>query len=135
MLLIDDLAILILYGTFSEFFFTSIAISSIFYLRYTRPEAIRPIKVFCILCHGSCWQNRWNIFFMNFFKSLILIGPGKNFTFAVCVREKSAKFFSFSMINQYDSMMIFKKFVKNFFSAFCQRTCPALYAYFLRQDK
>ncbi len=46
MLLIDDLSILILYGSFSDFLFTSIAISSIFYFRLTRPNAIRPIKVF-----------------------------------------------------------------------------------------
>lgn len=45
MLLVDDLTILILYGTFSDFVFTSLAISSIFYLRYKRPTTIRPIKV------------------------------------------------------------------------------------------
>ena len=45
MLLVDDLTTLIFYGTLSEFLFTSLAISSIFYLRYKKPFAIRPIKV------------------------------------------------------------------------------------------
>jgi hypothetical protein len=45
MLLVKDLDTLILYGTFSEMLFIAIALSSIFYFRYTRPLAYRPIKV------------------------------------------------------------------------------------------
>jgi hypothetical protein len=45
MLLLKDLETLIFYGTFSEMLFIAIALSSIFYFRYTRPLAYRPIKV------------------------------------------------------------------------------------------
>ncbi len=45
MLMIKDIDNLILYGTFSELFFIFISISSVLYFRYTRPNAIRPIKV------------------------------------------------------------------------------------------
>lgn len=45
MLMVKDLETLILYGTFSEILFISIALSSIFYFRYTKPDADRPIKV------------------------------------------------------------------------------------------
>jgi hypothetical protein len=49
MLLVEQLETLILYGTFSEFFFNGIAISTIFYFRYKRPDAFRPIKVSYLL--------------------------------------------------------------------------------------
>lgn len=45
MLLVKDLDTLILYSTFSEILFIAIALSSIFYFRYKRPDAERPIKV------------------------------------------------------------------------------------------
>jgi len=48
MLLVKDLDTLIMYGTFSELFFIAVALSSIFYFRYSMPNAPRPIKV-CFL--------------------------------------------------------------------------------------
>jgi hypothetical protein len=45
MLLLGNLKTLILYGTFTEFLFIGISISSILYLRRTRPNIERPIKV------------------------------------------------------------------------------------------
>ncbi|RNA36723.1 Y+L amino acid transporter 2 [Brachionus plicatilis] len=44
-LFMEDLDSLILYGAFTEILFISLSLSSIFYFRYRRPNAIRPIKV------------------------------------------------------------------------------------------
>ena len=45
MLLLGDVNSLILYGTFTELLFIGISISSIIYLRKTKPDIKRPIKV------------------------------------------------------------------------------------------
>jgi amino acid transporter len=56
-LFLEDLSLLILFGTFSEFFFIGVAISAIIYLRLKKPNLPRPIKVplfypifFTIIC-------------------------------------------------------------------------------------
>ena len=45
MLLLGDIKALILYGTFTELLFIGISISTILYLRKTKPHIERPIKV------------------------------------------------------------------------------------------
>ena len=56
-LFVEDLSLLILFGTFSEFLFIGVAISAIVYLRIKKPNLPRPIKVslfypifFTIIC-------------------------------------------------------------------------------------
>jgi hypothetical protein len=44
-LFVEDLSILILFGTFSEFLFIGVAITAIIYLRFKKPHLPRPIKV------------------------------------------------------------------------------------------
>lgn len=44
-LFMEDLDSLIMYGAFTEILFISLSLSSIFYFRYSRPNAVRPIKV------------------------------------------------------------------------------------------
>jgi hypothetical protein len=45
MLFLGDVKTLILYGTFTEFLFIGISISTIIYLRKKKPDIKRPIKV------------------------------------------------------------------------------------------
>lgn len=45
MLCIDDVYVLITYSTIVESFFIMLSVSAVLYFRYTRPEMVRPIKV------------------------------------------------------------------------------------------
>ncbi|CAF0937698.1 unnamed protein product [Brachionus calyciflorus] len=98
LLLVRDLNSLILYGVFTETLFIAISLSSIFYFRYTRPDANRPIKVnlifpvlFLIVCLFllvlTLYQFPNEVFF-----GLLLVISGVPIYYLTIVWKKKPKF-------------------------------------------